>query len=407
MTVNRDFYSNIYFELAKFKSMVFMAGPRQVGKTTLAQQIETRFVNSLYFNYDIIDNKKELLINPFFYENLNRNDLSRPLIVLDEIHKYHDWKNYLKSLYDRDSENYNFLVLGSGRLDSYQKGGDSLAGRYLLYHLFPFTLSELANEKVDFNYFFDNLQVIFIKDKAKARQVWGQLSELSGFPEPYLSGSKEFYRMWTRNYNSQLLREDIRDFIQNKKADNIALLFSLLPSKVGSPLSVDNLARDVSVSFDSVKNWLDIFDAFFLTFRISPWTARLSRAISKMRKLYLMDYARIDSEASRFENMVALELYRAVTTWNAKGFGNFSLHYLRNKEKEEVDFLIADTNKPLFMIETKLKDPEPSKSLRKFQDTFKIPAIQLLNQQDIFKYYNNNSQRILICSADQWLAVLP
>ncbi|HLC15666.1 MAG TPA: AAA family ATPase, partial [Thermodesulfovibrionia bacterium] len=216
-----------------------MAGPRQVGKTTLAQQIETRFVNSLYFNYDIIDNKKELLINPFFYENLNRNDLSRPLIVLDEIHKYHDWKNYLKSLYDRDSENYNFLVLGSGRLDSYQKGGDSLAGRYLLYHLFPFTLSELANEKVDFNYFFDNLQVIFIKDKAKARQVWGQLSELSGFPEPYLSGSKEFYRMWTRNYNSQLLREDIRDFIQNKKADNIALLFSLLPSKVGSPLSVD------------------------------------------------------------------------------------------------------------------------------------------------------------------------
>jgi predicted AAA+ superfamily ATPase len=407
MTVNRDFYSNIYFELAKFKSMVFMAGPRQVGKTTLARQIETRFVNRLYFNYDIIENKKELLVNPFFYENLNRNDLSRPLIVLDEIHKYHDWKNYLKSLYDRDSGNYNFLVLGSGRLDSYQKGGDSLAGRYLLYHLFPFTLSELANEKVDFNYFFDNLQVIFIKDKAKTRQVWDQLSELSGFPEPYLSGSKQFYRMWTRNYSSQLLREDIRDFIQNKKADSIALLFSLLPSKVGSPLSVDNLARDVSVSFDSVKNWLDIFDAFFLTFRISPWTARLSRAISKMRKLYLMDYARIDSEASRFENMVALELYRAVTTWNAEGFGNFSLHYLRNKEKEEVDFLIADTNKPLFMIETKLKDPEPSKSLRKFQDTFKIPAIQLLNQQDIFKYYSNNSQRILICSADQWLAVLP
>ncbi|PKN04274.1 MAG: hypothetical protein CVU74_07720, partial [Deltaproteobacteria bacterium HGW-Deltaproteobacteria-9] len=72
---------------------------------------------------------KKLIENPNFFQAVERKDSSRPLVVFDEIHKYKDWKNYLKGVYDQFHDRYQFLVSGSGRLDLYQKGGDSLAGR--------------------------------------------------------------------------------------------------------------------------------------------------------------------------------------------------------------------------------------------------------------------------------------
>ncbi len=109
-------------DLAREKSMVFLVGPRQVGKTTLAQIISNSYTNNLYFNWDVPPHRARLIENPFFFEELTRKDPSRPLIIFDEIHKYKDWKNYLKGIYDEFHLQYQFLVSGSGRLDIYQKG---------------------------------------------------------------------------------------------------------------------------------------------------------------------------------------------------------------------------------------------------------------------------------------------
>ena len=404
----RILYKNIWSKVSKFKSMIFLAGPRQVGKTTLAKIIAKDFNNSLYFNYDIIDNKKKLIDNPFFYEEVNRKDSSKPLIIFDEIHKYNDWKNYLKGVYDRDSENFIFLILGSGRLNIYKKGGDSLAGRYILFHIWPFTISELSYKNRDLKRFLSN---VIDMEKIHTTNInitdWKKLSKFSGFPDPFIKADNDFYNIWSKNYKHQLLREDIQDIIQVKKADQISILLSLIPSRIGSPLSIDNLARDISVSFDSVKNWLTIFENFFLIFFVPPWSKKISRSISAQQKIYLMDYAGIESKGARFENMIALELYRAVNTWNDQGLGSFSLHYIRNKEKEEIDFLIAENNKPLFMIEAKLSDKIPSKEIYKFQKILNIPAIQLVNKNNIFKYYSNGDEKILVISAHQWLSKLP
>ena len=140
----RNLYTRIWKELSADKEMVFLSGPRQAGKTTLAKMIAADFRNSLYWNWDIAADRARLLENPVFFEELKRRDSSTPLVILDEIHKYRDWKNYLKGLYDGHHEGYRFLVTGSGRLDIYRKGGDSLAGRYLPFHLWPFTIAELA-----------------------------------------------------------------------------------------------------------------------------------------------------------------------------------------------------------------------------------------------------------------------
>jgi hypothetical protein len=288
----------------------------------------------------------------------------------------------------------------------FQKGGDSLAGRYFIFYLWPLTLAELAKNNLSFDQFWSNpIKVHTCINKTQS--IWSNLSLFSGFPDPYLNEADQFYQIWTNTYKKQLLREDIRDLTSLRSLENLEILFSLLPSKIGSPLSMASLARDIHVSFDSVRSWIDIFENFFMVFRIPPWSKKISRAISKEKKLYLFDYASIESPAVKFENMVALELLRAISNWNDLGLGNFSLHYLRNREKEEVDFLLLNNNNPILLIETKLSDDNAAKSLTKFQKVLNIPAVQLVNKSGICKIVSNGNLNIMVISADHWLSLLP
>jgi len=105
--------------------------------------------------------------------------------------------------------------------------------------------------------------------------------------------------------------------------------------------------------------------------------------------------------------MVAIELYQAITCWNNIGYGYFSLHYIKNKEKQEVDFLIANNNEPVLLIETKLSDLKPSKALIKFQNQLNIPAVQLISSGKFFQQFSNNHQSILVLPASLFFANLP
>jgi hypothetical protein len=406
--IKRELYKDIWASISGDKQMVFLSGPRQTGKTTFAREAAKSFANSLYFNWDVISHKRQLVENPYFFTELARKDSSQPLIVFDEIHKYNDWKNYLKGVYDGYSSDYKFLVSGSGRLDLYQKHGDSLAGRYFHMHMFPFTMAELSKTRRKFPAFSRAPLAGFdLNSGSESAGLLETLLRVSGFPEPFVKGKTEFWSRWSSNYIKQVVMEDIRDLADLKKTDTVELLFSLLTSRVGSPASINNLASDLRSNFDSVDRWLSLFDSFFLTFRISPWSARISRSILKEKKIYLYDYPEIPDPAARLENLIAVELKRAVTTWTELGYGRFSLHYLRNKEKEEVDFLIADGNTPFLIAEVKLSDDSVSPNLLKFQNMLGVPAVQLVGKKDIFKHKENGKHRILIVSAHDWLSSLP
>ena len=403
----RDPYLKIWQELARGKSMVFLVGPRQVGKTTLTQIISRSFPNNLYFNWDIAQHKTRLMENPTFFQEIKRRDPSTPLIIFDEIHKYKDWKNYLKGAYDQFHDRYQFLVSGSGRLDIYQKGGDSLAGRYFLFHLWPFTIAELGESNLTIESFLENPVQISMERSEMLKEEWSRLSTLSGFPEPYLANRMATYRQWSSSYSAQLIREDIRDLTGIKSVADMETLYLLLPSKVGSPLSIPSLATDLKVSYNSVRGWLSVFERFFLIFSIAPWTERIARAIQKERKVYLWDAPRIEEPAARFENMIAMELWRAVTNWNDLGYGQFSLHFIKNKEQQEVDFLIANGRKPIVLIEAKISEIQPSSTLKRFQNALSIPAVQLIAEDEGYQILSNNNQSILIAPAYQWLSQLP
>lgn len=404
---NRTPYLRIWETLAAEKAMVFLAGPRQSGKTTLARIIAERFTNSLYVNWDVAADRARIIADPTFFTSLPRRDASKPLVIFDEIHKYRHWKNYLKGVYDQLAGEFRFLVTGSGRLDFYQKGGDSLAGRYLLFHLWPFTLGEQAAGRNTMEDFRSDPLHVSLELRDERRATWARLETLSGFPEPYLSGRVASYRRWSGTYSRQLVREDIRDLGGIRSVIEVETLYHLLPSKVGSPLSVPSLAQDLKVAYNTVQSWLDLFERFFLTFSLPTWTDRVARAVHKERKVYLLDAPRIEDAAARFENLVALELWRAVSCWNALGEGDFSLHFVRNKEKQEVDFLIADGRKPLLLIETKLADEKPAKALTAIQRQLGVPAVQLIRDADAYRTFKSDSLPLLVAPAWAWLAGLP
>jgi len=405
--LERQLYEQTCLDLIAEKSMIFLVGPRQVGKTTLSQMICQRFSNHHYFSWDILPHRSQLLENPLFFETLERRNPSPPLIVFDEIHKYGVWKNYLKSVYDQFHNSFRFLVSGSGRLDIYQRGGDSLAGRYFLFHLWPLTVAELGRRNRPIEDFLGDPLHCNLDGLQKTTEIWERLATLSGFPEPFLSDKLSTYRRWSEVYSRQLIREDIRDLTHVRNVGEMEALYLLLPSKVGSPLSVPSLARDLKVSYNTIKDWLDIFERFFLSFSLSPWTFKIARAIQKEKKVYIWDTPLIKNASARFENMVALELWRALTTWNDRGWGRFSLHFIKNKEQQEIDFLIADDREPLLLVEAKKEDTHPSGVLKKVQKTLDIPAVQLTETGEGFRKITNEDNSILIAPAHIWLSALP
>jgi len=406
----RTLYKAIWDQLSADKPMIMLAGPRQAGKTTFARDIVAKdFTDTIYFNWDLAKDKRRLIADPAFFSKEPRSGTSsKPLVIFDEIHKYRDWKNYLKGVYDQFSSDYQFFVTGSGRLELSRKTGDSLAGRFLKFHIFPMTLAELLNRRRTLKDFLkaplDGFDDIPAGETSEAfRAIW----ELSGFPEPLFKGKKTFWSAWSAAYSQQIVRDDLLSVADIRNLDNVETLFALIPGRVASPVSINNLARDIQVSFNTVKNWLLLFDSFYLTFRLSSWTRKISRSILKEKKIYLFNFPVIEDESARFENFVAMEFLRAVETWNDRGWGKFKLHYLRNKDKQEVDFIITDNNRPLLLVETKLSGDSPAANLFDFQNVLNIPAAQLVKKDGVKKVYKNGRSDILVITAHQWLSALP
>jgi predicted AAA+ superfamily ATPase len=391
--------------LKEMREMVFISGPRQVGKTVLATSYGKEQGGCVYFNWDVVTDQKKLAKNPYFFEEENRTPFN--IVVFDEIHKYARWKNYLKGAYDKYKDDFLFIVTGSGRLDLFKKGGDSLLGRYFSLPLFPFTLSELSLRFPAFGEFKRYLQegppsVSINTDEYEA------LFEFGGFPQPLLKGERSFYNIWQQERKTLLLREDIRDATNIREISLLEMLSHIIVEKISSPLSINALRQDIGVAFETARDWVNLLSQFYYLFQIRPFTGSLKRTLRKETKAYLFDWAEISSLPVRFENFVASHLLKAVKTWKSIGEGNLKLHYIRDKEKREVDFLIAENLKPVCLIEAKIGEENISKDLLFYQEKLKVPvAIQLLNKSGVEKRMKINGRLQWIVSANKWLNCLP
>lgn len=388
---------NICFHKEFGRQMRFIAGPRQSGKTTLAKGfLKKKQCQSLYFNWDEKNTRINFMENPhFFYETIKKQKIKNPWICFDEIHKSTNWKNLLKAHFDHYEKDIHTIVTGSARLDLFRRSGDSLVGRYFLFHLYPFSLAELNKrpimKEVNLNAlsFIESRLDSNIKDSKKKLQ---DLLEYSGFPEPYLKASKPFHKIWQTNYIEKLIYEDIRDISQIKNLDGVSLLVNLLPDTVGNPLSINSLKEDLELNHETVKTYIKYLNLLYLTFQLKPYSKKQRYSIKKEQKLYFHDWTRIKNPAFRFENFIACELLSLINLWTDAGLTNAELYYLRKKNKCESDFLIVKDNKPWLIIETKLASTDIESHHYRFSEALgNIPLVQIVLEGDHIIKKSNNS----------------
>jgi len=347
--MDRYYQAFLATELVEHRQMAFVSGARQVGKTTLSQQIAQQFKISNYLNWDNIEHRQLILgDNKMLVEHFGLNQLktASPLLILDEIHKYSQWKQFLKGLFDQFSGQIAILVTGSARMDIFRKGGDSLMGRYFNYRLHPLSVAELSHSTW-------NIEKPLQAAHAIAAEDYQNLFQFGGFPEPFLKTNQSFYRRWFRLRQQQLVREDIREVAKVQEIDQLEMLVVLLEKQAGQVTKYSTLAKQLRVSVDTVRRWLVILEGFYYCYRLRPWYKNLANALRNEPKTYLWDWSGIHDEGAKAENFVASHLLKAVHAWTDIGLGDFDLYYLRTKDQKEVDFLVTQDQKPWILVEVK------------------------------------------------------
>ena len=372
--MKRYLYTQILKDL---KKMVFITGPRQVGKTFLAKQIMQEFKNPQYLNYDNLDDRRIIRGRSW--------RLNADLIIFDEIHKMKGWKEFLKGVYDSRPEHQALLVTGSARLETYRQTGESLAGRYFHLRLNPLSVKEMEGRLSPYD-------------------AVEKLNTLSGFPEPFLSDSVEEAARWRNQYYTDLIREDIVEFSRIHEVKTMRLLVELLRNRIASPLSYKSLAEDLQIAPNTVKKYIQILESLYIIFLIRPHHNHIARSILKEPKLYFYDSGFVTGdEGVRFENTCAVCLLKHVQYLHDAHGRNSMLQYVRTKDGKEIDFVIVTDEAPEAFIEVKLTDNKPAKALSAFQPRFpNAKFIQLVHNL----HQEEQKNGIEIARAGDWLARL-
>ena len=357
------------------RKMVLIAGPRQVGKTFLARNIMSTFGKPQYLNYDSPHDVRIIESQTWWSAS--------DILVFDEIHKMKGWKPFLKGVVDSKETGQSILVTGSARLDTFRQAGESLAGRYFSFHLHPLSPRELA-------------------DQMSPQDALSRLNTLGGFPEPFLSGSETEAKRWRNQYFTDLIREDILDFSRIQEVRTMRLLVEMLRSRVGSPLSCAALAEDLKVAPNTIRSYLDILESLHVIFLVRPFHANVARAIQKEPKLYFYDSGYVDGQpGSSLENTVAVCLRKHVDFLRESQGENIQLHYLRTKDKREVDFALAKDGAVTTLLEVKQSDDTPAASLKYFlQGLPGLTAYQLVENLRQPRSFGN----LHVVRAAEWLA---
>jgi len=353
--------------------IVLLSGPRQVGKTFLSRNLGYPHVT--YLNYDVEADRRLLARQEW--------DRQSDLVVLDELHKRKNWKGWLKGIYDAEGVRPRLLVTGSSRLDVFRRTGDSLAGRHFLFRLHPLTLREVGGDS----------------EAALTTQL-----ATGGFPEPFLRGEAGWARRWRKSHLDRILREDLLDLEQVRNLKGLEVLVQLLSERVGAPISYSSLARDLETSPPTIKRWIDVLERMFVVFVVTPYSRNLARGLLREPKVYFYDVGRVtDDGGARFENLVACHLL-ARAHWLEDTQGErVALHYVRDREKREVDFATVRDGKLEWLVEAKLSEDMLSPHLRYFSERLSTSAAFQLVRKPV---RTRQSGKCRVETAANWLAAL-
>ena len=388
MTKLQKDYPRIYSAIIKshlgaYRQMAFVSGPRQVGKTTVSEAMATT-----YLNWDDEDVRKAIqsgqrsLAAKYGLDNISGD---KRIVVFDEIHKYSRWKQFLKGFYDLYGKRFGIVATGSARMDVYKKGGDSMMGRYFPYRMHPLSVAELLDTSIP-------CERLVRQPKRLADEEWNALLHFGGFPDPFVMRDVRFSRRWNSLRFDQLTKTDMRDLTRIGELDQLSALAEMLANRSGEQLVYKSLGCDLGIDEKTAKKWVKALKHLYFGFEVRPWFKNVENSIRKKPKWYLRDWANIPDEGKRAETLIACHLLKAVEGWTDLGYGEFSLGYLRDKSKREVDFVVVRDRIPWFLVEVKKGKESLSDALAFFQrrigakHAFQVVLDSEYVDQDCFEY---------------------
>ena len=375
--------------LKNYRQMVFVSGPRQVGKTTMCEAVA-----STYLSWDDEDVRRAIQSGQRVVADkyaLNVAAESEKILVYDEIHKYSKWKQFLKGFYDLYGKDLRIVATGSAKMDVYKKGGDSMMGRYFPYRMHPLSVAELLDVSIPD-------ERIVRSPKMLPDDEWTALVRFGGFPDPFVNRDIRFSRRWNSLRFEQLLKTDMRDLTRISELDQLSALAEILSNRSGEQLVYKSIGCDLGVDEKTAKKWVKTLKYLYLGFEVRPWFRNIENSIRKMPKWYLRDWANIQDEGKRAETFIACHLLKAVEGWTDLGYGEFSIGYLRDKSRREVDFVVTRDGIPWFLVEVKKSDTSLSEALGFFQKrTGAAHAFQVVMDAEYGEYdcFSIHSPRVV------------
>jgi len=395
--IKRDILPNIIEHLAEKEATVII-GPRQVGKTTLLDQIEKYLLqeqkvsgDSIFrFNLDVTTDRE--LFNSqkdvISFIKSRKKEKEKMFFFIDEVQRIENAGSFIKGLYDLNL-GVKFILTGSSSLEIKSKIQESLTGRKKIFQVLPLTINEYLQyvDPVLYKIVKSGEDILNI-DYDKLEKIVSDFSVFGGYPRVALETNVDNKIAILEELYTSYLDKDIAGFLKIKKINSFNKLVSLLSAQVGNLLNNNKLATEVGVEVKTLNEYLNILENTFVISLIRPFFTNSKKELVKSPKVYFIDNGlrnfaltkfndleKRDDKGAVFENLVATEIIKNIKVPN-------TIHYWRTSQKAEMDFVLRSGSGKLTAIEVKAKKMEKvmlSRSYYSFLNKYSPEQAFLIN----------------------------